>query len=168
MICPFCPSGALLSACRCQDAQYSRVVGFPTAKAAFLRRGGILRHQRDETLAAMERNPSALVRTPASALQAEIAAAEPAPLRVDEVPACSFCGKPEHEPGYLVKGPHGAGICNDCVVLAAQACAEHGHPLPLVAPTDVFKLNEDGTAPVVQPEGICPSCDKRRAYKKGK
>lgn len=33
---------------------------------------------------------------------------------------CSFCGKSEAEVFYLVGGPAHAGICDECVILAAD------------------------------------------------
>jgi hypothetical protein len=34
---------------------------------------------------------------------------------------------------------------------------------PVVIEGVAFVLNEDGTAPFLQPKGICPSCDRRRS-----
>lgn len=33
---------------------------------------------------------------------------------------CSFCGKAEHEVFYIVEGPAAVGICDECVLLAAD------------------------------------------------
>lgn len=172
--CPFCPSGEPLAICRCPDARYSRTVGFPSAKAEFLRHGGMLRGSTtSESLEAAKPEPA------------------PAVVPVDQVSTCAFCGKGEHEVGYLFKGLR-ASICNDCVVLGIEEWGvrlgslknyAHRSPNPEVGAsflrlketlraalfgagdsTPTFHFNEDGQPPTNQPRGICPSCDKRRDY----
>ena len=34
--------------------------------------------------------------------------------------ACSFCGKPARLVNRVVAGPHGVGICNECVGLCVE------------------------------------------------
>lgn len=182
-VCPFCSSGRPVRVCRCQDAIYAQSVGLPMAKAAFVRKGGVLHDVVESalgpaspTLSIADLDDDNMVAT-VDAVRARMAkpsAENPltivlppwsTPSQRDTILTLTRIALFGGDDVNRVEAAHGAdpGVPSgsEGAGMAQSRGQEDGGPAG--APVR-FVFNEDGTAPSQQPRGICPSCDTRHAH----
>jgi bacterioferritin-associated ferredoxin len=76
----------------------------------------------------------------------------------DQLPCCTFCGKPQNKVRQLIAGP-GVYICGGCVTLARHVITDHVTVTTEIGPVRVV--------PDQQPRAPCNFCGKQRSQVAG-